>query len=37
MRKKNHLIHGVNEWDAREGRPPGIAGDRQGPRHRKAI
>ena len=28
---------GVNERDARKGCPPGIAGDRQGPRHRKAM
>ena len=28
---------GKNVWDAREGRPPGMAGDRQGPRHRKAV
>ena len=28
---------GLNGWVAREGRPPGMAGDRQGPRHRMAL
>ena len=28
---------GLNGWVAREGRPPGMAGDHQGPRHRMAV
>ena len=28
---------GLNGWVAREGRPPGMARDRQGPRHRMAM
>ena len=28
---------GLNGWVAREGRPPGMAGDCQGPRHRMAV
>ena len=28
--------NGLKDWDAREGHPPGMAGDRQGPRHRMA-
>ena len=36
-RKKKNFSDGLNEWDAREGHPSGMAGDRQGPRHRKAM
>ena len=28
---------GLNGWVEREGRSPGMAGDRQGPRHRMAV
>ena len=36
-RKKINFNVGLNGWVAREGRPPGMAGDRQGPRHRMAV
>ena len=36
-RTKRNYKEGINDWDAREGRPPGMAGDRQGPSHREAM
>ena len=37
-RKKIHVQQrGLKGWVAREGRSPGMAGDRQGPRHRMAV
>ena len=35
--KRLSSSNGLYEWEAREGRPPGMAGDRQGPRHRRAM
>ena len=36
-RKKNNFNEGINDRDAREGRPPGMTEHRQGPRHRMAM
>ena len=36
-RKKINFNEGIKGWDASEGRPPGLAGDRQGPRHRMTM
>ena len=33
-KKKINFTDGLNEWDAREHRPPGMAGGCQVPRHR---
>ena len=38
MSKKIHVQQrGLKGWVAREGGSPGMAGDRQGPRHRMAV